>query len=45
MGTDIPMSLVSGAVRMHNRVCLLFLVLVFSMLSEKVEARALAEGM
>ena len=43
MGTDIPMSLVSGAIRMHKRVCLLFLVLVSSVLS--VEARALAEGM
>ena len=45
MDTDIPISLVSGAIRMCGRVCLLYLVLVSSMLSEKVEARALAEGM
>ena len=45
MGTDIPIRLVSGAVRMHRRVCLPFLVLVSSVLSGEAGARALAEGM
>lgn len=44
MDTDIPISSASGAIRMHGRVCLLVLVLASSMLLEKVEARAPAEG-